>query len=363
MLLFSDVLPFDMDSLIGILEDAESHLNGTTDVPVPGLFQELGCCKSKFWKTSFGPGTSTPSDLSYLSEKQKIFLKDMQRHNVDHSLVEHGVLLVPDGTTVALSPLFAGIAAGLKKKQEVALPGTPLLNDTLQVTGEQQPLTLDPLFALTIAEELSIAFLLFHSNQSQVALGPNGCWDNISAPHTFTLMGPPSALPDAFINGAMDGLILGTYLMETAELLPTISSLLRAYYARGALEGKSQARSNFRRKNFATLVTKEMLTEQVAYSLRLLWQMNKTSSLFKGIGGHDLISLANQAVEEFMMLYVGTSGRNRENHLFGYGHSIYHCSLSRAGASAMKLMQSCWAVRLPSPPLSMEWVYLQDCNY
>ncbi|XP_053159829.1 N-acetylmuramoyl-L-alanine amidase [Hemicordylus capensis] len=293
----ADNLTFHTDTVIQILEVLESHLNETLNSPVIDLLWDLSCSKREFCQSFLNPAASVPSNWTYLNEKQEAFLKRLVNHKVDDSLVEHGVVLTPDGTTVSFSPVVLGIAAGLKKRHEVALPITPLRTDYSNRTDVAS-------FLATIARDLGIAFILFHRNMSESALGPNGCWDSISAPHTFTLMSPPSPIPDAFINGAMDGLILGTYLAEKAGPLPNISTLLSDYYGGEGLEGKSRLRSNFRRRKFAGLVSEETLWEQVKSSLHQLQHMDKHSSLFEGIGNQELISLTNQAVEEFMALYV-----------------------------------------------------------
>ncbi|XP_042307698.1 N-acetylmuramoyl-L-alanine amidase [Sceloporus undulatus] len=288
-----------MDSVIGILKDLELHLNVTSDLAVMALFQELEYGNNELWQHFLGPVISVPSNVSYLNEQQRSFLKHLMNHTVDASLVEHGVVLTPDGTTVSLGPLIAGIAAGFKRRHDMAVLYTPLVTDPANSSR------VDPLFATTIAVDLGMAFLLFHTEQSPVALGPNGCWDNISAPHTFTLMGPPSHITDAFINGAMDGLILGTFVAEKPEPPPNISGLLGSYYGGEALEkGNHQIRSNFRRKNFAALVSEQKLRDQVGSSMHLLRQLNKDSPLFEDITSEEIVLLAKQVVEEFMALYV-----------------------------------------------------------
>ncbi|XP_066473768.1 N-acetylmuramoyl-L-alanine amidase [Tiliqua scincoides] len=293
----ADDLKFHISAVIGILEDLESHLSETSNCTRADLFWELSCPEHEFCQHFHGPVTSGLSGLPAQSEKQRTFLKHLVNHTVDDSLVEHGVLLTPDGTTVSLSPVLAGIAAGLRRRHEAALLATPLLS------GHSNRTKADPLLA-SLARNLGMAFLLFRTKQSHLALGPNGCWDSISAPQTFTLMGSPSHLPDAFINGAMDGLILSTYLTESTDPPSKISTLLSDYYGGEGLQGDSQRRSNFRRKNFADLVNEDTLREQVESSLHQLWRVNETGSLFEDIGSQELTSLANQAVDDFMALYV-----------------------------------------------------------
>ncbi|XP_032066717.1 N-acetylmuramoyl-L-alanine amidase [Thamnophis elegans] len=291
-----------MDTVVEILNDVESHLKGTPDLIMAELYQELEFCDSKICQFVLGPMTSRTSNLPYLSEAKRIFLKNLVNRTLDGSQVERGAVLTPDGTTVSMSPLLAGIAAGLKMKNE--LPEKLLIADPSNSSGEESRLSLDPLISSTISMDLGMAFLLFYLKQSQVALGPNGCWDSISEPSTFLLMGPPSYMTDAAINGAMDGFILGTYLVEKLDPPPNISVLLNDYYGSKGLDGEEKMRSNFRRKSFAALLSKEKLQEQVEDALRFLRKMNEVRSLLEGISDKELTFLAKQAADEFMTMYV-----------------------------------------------------------
>uniref|UniRef100_A0A8C5SCC6 Peptidoglycan recognition protein family domain-containing protein n=2 Tax=Laticauda laticaudata TaxID=8630 RepID=A0A8C5SCC6_LATLA len=302
LLLISNLI-LHMDTVIEILNDVEFHFK-TPDLIMAQLYQELEFCNSKVCQFVLGPVTSRTLDLPYLSKAKRMFFKNLMNHTFHGSEVEHGVVLTPDGTTISISHLFAGIAAGLKMKNELTLPEKPLITGPPNNSGEESQLSLDPLISSTISMDLGMTFLLFYSKQNQVALGPNGCWDSISEPRTFILMGPPSYMPDAVINGAMDGFILGTHLVEKVDPPSNISVLLNDYYGSKGLNGKEKIRSNFRRKIFAALLSKEKLQEQVENALGLLWKMNEASSLFEGITDKKLTFLTKQAIDEFMTMYV-----------------------------------------------------------
>lgn len=297
-MLFPGDLTFHINAVIGILGDLESHLRKNLNWTRADLFWELSCPEHEICQHFPSLVTSVLSNLPSLIEKQRTSLKHLVNHTMDDSLVEHGVLLTPDGTTVSLGPILAGIAAGLRRRHDAALPAAPLLN------GHSNSMNADPLLA-SLAKDLGMTFLLFLAKQSHSALGPNGCWDHLSVPRTFTLMGSPSHLPDASINGAMDGLILSSYLTQSTDSPSNISMLLSEYYGGQGLQGDSLLRSNFRRKNFAALVCEESLREQVEHSLHQLWRLNETNSLFEDLGSKELTSLAKQAVDDFMALYVG----------------------------------------------------------
>ncbi|XP_065432558.1 N-acetylmuramoyl-L-alanine amidase [Chrysemys picta bellii] len=304
-------LPFHMNSVIQVVEVLESHhLDGHLNLTVTELARGLGCCDSEFYQLLLGEAPAVPPDLPFLSQEQRSFLMRVLKHKVQASSTEQGVVLLPDGTTVAVSPLVAGIEAGLKGRREMPLPPEalePLLVTTepLNQTHPGLPLTIDALYAVTIAKALGVAFLLAQANKSQVLMGPNGCWDSVSEPQNFTLLGRPSNLTDAFINGALDGVILGAHLAGQGMPVAPLSTLLREYYAGDGLAGDGQARSNFRRQNFVQLTEAGQLEEQVVRSLQLLRALPWMAPLLSGVGDGDLLAAASRAVQEFTEAYLG----------------------------------------------------------
>lgn len=307
-------LPFHMDSVIHVLEAVEPDLGGHINLTVPDLARGLGCCDSDLEQLLLGAAPAMPLDLPSLTQERRAFLSSLLVPPAPAlalaSSVQHGVVLVPDGTTVALSPLLAGIDAGLKRRREMPLPPTALgsgpgVDLSHASSGPELPRTIDALYAVTIAKALGLAFLLTRHNKSKAAMGPDGCWDNVAEPQNFTLLGSPSALPDAIINGALDGVVLGAWLAERTEPPAPVSTLLREYYAAGDLTGPGQARSNFRRQNFAALSPTKALTGQVASALLLLQTLPQTQALFQGVGTEELLGLAHKAAQEFTVTYLG----------------------------------------------------------
>ncbi|XP_006270293.2 N-acetylmuramoyl-L-alanine amidase isoform X1 [Alligator mississippiensis] len=306
-------LPFHMDSVIHVLEAVEPDLGGHINLTVPDLARGLGCCDSDLEQLLLGAAPAMPLDLPSLTQERRAFLSSLLVPPAPAlalaSSVQHGVVLVPDGTTVALSPLLAGIDAGLKRRREMPLPPTALgsgpgVDLSHASSGPELPRTIDALYAVTIAKALGLAFLLTRHNKSKAAMGPDGCWDNVAEPQNFTLLGSPSALPDAIINGALDGVVLGAWLAERTEPPAPVSTLLREYYAAGDLTGPGQARSNFRRQNFAALSPTKALTGQVASALLLLQTLPQTQALFQGVGTEELLGLAHKAAQEFTVTYL-----------------------------------------------------------
>ncbi|XP_050781865.1 N-acetylmuramoyl-L-alanine amidase isoform X1 [Gopherus flavomarginatus] len=303
-------LPFHMNSVIHVVEVLESHhLDGHLNLTMTELARGLGCCDSEFYQLLLGEAPAVPPDLPFLSQEQRAFLMRLVKHEVQASSTEQGVVLLPDGTTVAVSPLVAGIEAGLKGRREVPLPPEALelllvTTEPLNQTHLELPLTIDALYAVTIAKALGVAFLLAQANESQVPMGPNGCWDSVSEPQNFTLLGRPSPLTDAFVNGALDGVILGAHLAGQGEPAAPLSTLLREYYAGDGLAGESQARSNFRRQNFVQLTEAGQLEEQVVRSLQLLRALPRMAPLLSGVGDEELLAAASRAVQEFTEAYL-----------------------------------------------------------
>ncbi|XP_074836189.1 N-acetylmuramoyl-L-alanine amidase [Carettochelys insculpta] len=299
-------LSLHMDSLIQVVEALESHhLNGHLSLSVPELARGLGCCNSQFYQLLLGEMPTTPPALSFLSQEQRSFFTHLLTHQVQPSWAEQGVVLLPDGTTVAVSPLLAGIDAGLKGRREMPLPPEAVAPSlaTTEPSSRTQP-TIDTLYAVTIAKDLGMAFLLAQANESQAPMGPNGCWDSVDNPQNFTLLGHPSHLTDAFVNGALDGVILGAHLAGQGAPRASLSTLLREYYSGGGLAGHGQARSNFRRQNFVQLTAAGQLEEQVLRSLQLLRSLPQPEPRLGGVGDEELLATAHSAVQEFTHTYL-----------------------------------------------------------
>ncbi|OXB57396.1 UNVERIFIED_CONTAM: hypothetical protein H355_010737 [Colinus virginianus] len=199
------------------------------------------------------------------------------------------MVLAPDGSTVALAPLFAGIEVGLKRA--MGWPGPT----------DQPYSALDVLYAVTITEALGTSFLLARVNGT-AALGPDGCWDDVDNPQNFTLLGPPSLVPNAVANGAMDGVLLGTHLAE--EPIP-LSILFRRYYGVGNGITSGWPHSSRRRRDFGALMAVGKLEEEVAVMLRVLRGLSPTCELLEEVGEQEEADIARRAAQEFMEAYVG----------------------------------------------------------
>ncbi|NXU38719.1 PGRP2 amidase, partial [Drymodes brunneopygia] len=202
---------------------------------------------------------------------------------------ELGAVLAPDGSTVALGPLLAGIEVGLRSGGF----GRPL--PTLDPPA-------DPLLAVTIAEALGTSFLLAEAGDNNAtALGLGGCWDDVENPQNYTLRGPPSPVPDPVAIGAMDGVILGTRLAQGP--LP-LAELLRGYYGTGNGSEGGRPPSSYRRRDFGVLVGQGRLEKEVAAVLGVLRSLSPSPELLRDMGTHEVAAVALRAAREFSERYV-----------------------------------------------------------
>ncbi|XP_030638580.1 LOW QUALITY PROTEIN: RAS protein activator like-3 [Chanos chanos] len=222
-------------------------------------------------------GRNSTDDIVLNAELSGYFDKAIH-HFVTDTGEERGVVLTPDGTTVALAPLLIGIETGLKAKEENTSP--------------------EGLFVLTLAKHLGLSFLKSIIPPLLNALVQYGCWDNVTAPVMFTLSGMASLATDALINGGMDGSVLGNHLFGFSDINDKLSRILREYYSQAPekLEPGSgnSLTSPLRRQNFKDLVTPALLQEKVLEALNL-----------EGMQGDvELERVVKEGVEEFVQRYM-----------------------------------------------------------
>ncbi|XP_068779148.1 N-acetylmuramoyl-L-alanine amidase [Struthio camelus] len=277
-------LPRHVDSLVKIVEALEAA-NATEGFAggVPELARALGGGGTPLRCAVLGATPAAPPALPALDPEQQALLTELLQPGVEAT--ERGVLLAPDGSTVAVAPLLAGIEVALKRAT-----GTPV--------PTAAPAPMDPLYAVTVAEALGTSYLLARANSSWATLGPDGCWDDVEDPEVFTLMGPPSPVPDAFANGALDGVLLGARLAEAP--MPLTALLQEHYY--GVTGGR--APSSFRRRDFSARTGPRKLEEEVAAALSLLRVLPATRSLFEDMGDEEVAAVARQAARDFADAYV-----------------------------------------------------------
>nr|XP_015204438.1 PREDICTED: N-acetylmuramoyl-L-alanine amidase [Lepisosteus oculatus] len=215
------------------------------------------------------------------------FVAGMFRHRVTAGGQEEGVVLTPDGTTTAVAPMLLGIEAGLQRKRGAPESGIP-----------------DALYSVTLAKDLGLSFVRFSNSQLAGRLGPDGCWDSLTAPRNFTLSGPPALATDALVNGAMDGVVLGDHLSREEDP-PKLSQLLKLYFHHNglALDSAPRLQSNFRRGNFGKLANATFLQEQIVASLSL-YRGLMGDALLEGLDSAALESAVREGLPEFVHRYM-----------------------------------------------------------
>ncbi|NXW37237.1 PGRP2 amidase, partial [Phaetusa simplex] len=276
--------PRHMDSVVQIVEALESSQPGFT---VPELARALGGCSTLGCRAVLGEPPDVPPAPPALTHEQWLLFTQLLRRRAA-AAPEGGAVLAPDGSTVTLGPLFAGIEVGLKRAT-----GCP--------TPTIEP-PIDALYAVTIAEALGTSFLLARGGDSHRAtLGPAGCWDNVDDPQNYTLLGPPSPIPDAVAIGAMDGVLLGAQLAR--EPIP-LADLLRGYYGTGNGTEKGRPPSSYRRRDFGVLTGPGKLEEEVVAMLRVLRELPPTQELLEDMGPEEIVAIARQAARDFTEVYV-----------------------------------------------------------
>uniref|UniRef100_A0A8P4G1N3 N-acetylmuramoyl-L-alanine amidase n=1 Tax=Dicentrarchus labrax TaxID=13489 RepID=A0A8P4G1N3_DICLA len=228
-----------------------------------------------FLGASYNASDAPPEALetAILNASSFSFFDKAIHHIVTDYGEERGVVLAPDGTTVALAPLLLGIELGLKAKME----GTPAVG----------------MFPLTLGRTLGLSFLSLQDFPSSYRLGPNGCWDNVEHPKVFKLSRPATLATDAVINGGMDGAILG---MDLSNLSPheqpqALSDILKGYYSFILHEGQGldavTGHISPRRREISRSILEPLdLHSQVMETLTLVWKLEKTEwiALDTGVG-------------------------------------------------------------------------------
>ncbi|XP_012584432.1 PREDICTED: N-acetylmuramoyl-L-alanine amidase [Condylura cristata] len=345
-------LPLLMDSVIQVLATIEQKASTTEASHAASLWlqstQGSGPHES-FYRFLLEGWPLEPVKLEPLPLSPELgdLAKEVSRHGVQDGQ-EYGVVLAPDGSTVAVEPLLVGLVAGLQKHRLVNLPmdstatsldataihpgvgamvshvratspglnhasadvtspdvTSPDVHISLSDATTKSPATVDSLLVVTLARSLGLTFLQNPQMQSHPDLGTDGCWDKLSAPRNFTLLTPEaSLLTMAFLNGALDGVILGDYLSQSPEPRPYLSHLLREYFGAGV--GRDPGlRSNFRRHNGAALISIPILTQQVWGALILLQRLASGYPQLQGMSQGQLEKIATHATKEFTDAFLG----------------------------------------------------------
>lgn len=278
---------------------------------------------------------TTEPDPHSLNPEFQALISEVAQHDVKDGQ-EYGVVLAPDGSTVAVKPLLAGLEAGLQGHGLVNLPSdcldiscgsgdtltniraiwpgltdasanasSPDVGATSPNGNSKPPTTVNRLLTVTLAGDLGLTFLHSPQTQSPPGLGTEGCWDQLSSPRTFTLLDPKaSRLTVAFLNGALDGVLLGDHLSRIPRPRPPLSHLLREYYGAG-VDGDPLFRSNFRRQNGVALISAPTLAQWVWEALVLLQRLEPEHLQLQNMSQEQLAQVATFAAKEFIEAFLG----------------------------------------------------------
>ncbi|XP_075870403.1 N-acetylmuramoyl-L-alanine amidase-like [Nelusetta ayraudi] len=258
----------NMESFIRAVEHVESSNPGLSPLAlVRALRRTAGhddMMTIHFLGSSHNLSDSELLETAILNASSFSFFDKAIYHVVTDYGEERGVVLTPDGTTVALAPLLLGIECGLNAKTEDSASALCI-------------------FPLTLGRSLGLSFLSLQDFPPSQRLGPNGCWDNVDRPRSFKLIWPATLATDSVINGAMDGVVLGT---DLSKLPPhqqprPLSEVLKGYYSfvldgQQGLDAATSHISPRRREISRTILEPLDLHSQVMQTLELVWQLEKT---------------------------------------------------------------------------------------
>lgn len=287
---FSAALPqnaviMKMETFTDLIQDLEFTLQGWS--------------AKKLAELLMSSTTESPQPHPHLSDRQAALARDLLSHKVIDSegkgWQEKGVVLAPDGSTVALRSLLDTVAWGWKSDCDGEKTGSDIKN------GEPNK---DPMPSqesgshnrVTLPSMLGLYFSSF-SDSSQVPLYvPDGCWDSISNPKTFQLHGAPSRndLTLAYVNGVLDGALLRNMIVNETQKM---SDLLQAYY------GGIPARSPYRRQNFQSLLGKSELGEEIERAIDCYRKQSAASGL-PPVTDEELKGTAAMAAKQFEQQYL-----------------------------------------------------------
>lgn len=266
-----------IDDFIKAVKQIEDEGPSSEPVAVLQKIRRAAGLNDEFIKQFLGDAGGDLSDAGL-----SVYIRTAVHHGLSEDDRETGVVLTSDGTTVALAPLLLGIEAGFLPASRGSKPG---------------------LFELTFTKDLDL-----RSPLPTTLLGPDGCWDNITSPKVFTLLGSPALLTNAQLNGGMDGVVLGTKVKSRRP--EKLSSLLTEYYchrldSRG-MDAAPRLISQRRRENFRRLVSSPVLVRKVLKSVEL--QRNLTGRLRMGAKAkRQLRAVVEQGIREFAHKYMGTT--------------------------------------------------------
>uniref|UniRef100_A0A8C5N7L4 Uncharacterized protein n=1 Tax=Gouania willdenowi TaxID=441366 RepID=A0A8C5N7L4_GOUWI len=175
-----------MDSFIQAVTQIESSEPNLSPLALVRSLRRSAFCDDEMTIYFLGASWNLSDAVVLINASSISFFHKAIHHMVTDAGEERGVILTPDGTTVALAPLLLGIESGPKARAE----GTPAVG----------------LFVLTLGRILGL----------------------FQHPKVFRLAQPATLATDALINGV----ILGSRLsnLSASEQPPALSEIFKGYY-------------------------------------------------------------------------------------------------------------------------------------
>lgn len=181
--------------------------------------------------------------------------------------VENGVVYTKWGS-VSLGSVLAGLAAGLYP-QDIQLPALVQRNTPSRgLPKELESVAIDNKFAATLVGDLAEATLeQGPKKRENIKIGLTGGWNSTIFPRWyFNKEKDGRELTDAEIRGGLDGLVLGTYIADWKQLVPSgselkLSQLLSMYYSEDGAFGP-QYRACQRKDLYAAVAPNDRMEEQ-----------------------------------------------------------------------------------------------------
>ncbi|XP_032394032.1 peptidoglycan recognition protein 6 isoform X2 [Etheostoma spectabile] len=268
-----------MDDFIEAVKQVEYGSPGSDPVAVVRTLRRAAGLDDAFIRHFLGDADSAHLEMK-VNANLFAYIREVVPHRVSEGSQEEGVVLTPDGTTVALAPLLLGIEAGFLPKSAGRLR---------------------TLYQLTLGKDLE-------RSAGAQQLGPDGCWDNVTSPRVFTLLDRPSLLTTARVNGAVDGVLLGKEVSTKPRRPMKISGLLAEYYSRPlgseGLDAAPPVVSRRRRENFKRLlVDPQVLERQLVKSVELQRRLRGRPKMDVK-KKKQLTALVKERMEEFVHEYL-----------------------------------------------------------
>jgi len=286
---------YTLDHFIELVEKIERHTstNGDTLKAISNYIRLLGYNTDLF---NILCGQADPLPGGVLNQEEERVLTKMVTYSFE-SNGEQGVVLTPDGETIAMGHVITGICAGLVRDKSLSL----------RKWASGAPLRVDSLYVATIAYDLSLSALFNKNAGTSTLFGPSGSWSpNINCPAEYYLnKGYDSKATDALLLGDIDGFLLGHGLPSWESKGVRLGQLLRMYYGTGILFDTSYARCR-RNSKFKDLVGVEDLLEQIegfAYAY-----YDKHSSQLPNVKKGDISGLARDINEKFFPYFAQMIG-------------------------------------------------------